>query len=270
MKGFEAGLSVRTASSRVIEGLSSSSIGFAEIHYFADKALEEQAKDYLEYRKRGGDAVSVWSVHTPFGGWEWDIACLDTTERKKIVNTLEPSFKLARLTGARVVVVHPGLEIPLNVEKRQERLDACRESIREMAERFSDSNTKLAVEFLPRTCLGNSAEELLYLIDGCDPSSTGICLDINHVIPTSRLSSTIRTLGSRIITLHVSDHDDIDERHRFPMEGVTDWKAALRLLADVGYAGPFMYEVTLKWTEPDADIEADIKKIRANYDALPW
>lgn len=267
MKGFEAGLSVQRLSREVIGALCGSSIGLAEIAYFAEKTMDEQTGDYIEYRSAGGDDLSVWSVHAPFG-LEWDTASLDTVERRRVVDALEPSFELAKITGASIVVLHPGLELPVNVERRQERLDACRKSIEELAGRFARPEMRIAVELLPRDCLGNRAEELLYLTAGCDPSSVGMCLDLNHVIPTSRLSSTIRTLGERIITLHVSDHDDVDERHRLPMEGVIDWGEAIRLLTETGYSGPFMYEVALEWKPGNAASNA--QRARANYDMLPW
>jgi sugar phosphate isomerase/epimerase len=53
----------------------------------------------------------------------------------------------------------------------------------------------------------------------------------------------VEAIGSRIITLHVSDYDFIDERHLLPGEGKNDWAAIVDALERADYAGPWMYEV---------------------------
>ena len=50
-------------------------------------------------------------------------------------------------------------------------------------------------------------------------------------------------MGGRIITLHVSDYDFVDERHLLPGEGKNPWGEILRALEEVGYDGRFTYEV---------------------------
>jgi sugar phosphate isomerase/epimerase len=52
-------------------------------------------------------------------------------------------------------------------------------------------------------------------------------------------------LGARLLTLHCSDNDGVDERHWLPgdQRGVVDWDAFFRGLAAVCYRGPFVYEL---------------------------
>ena len=54
----------------------------------------------------------------------------------------------------------------------------------------------------------------------------------------------VRALGSRIIALHVSDYDFINERHRMPYDGKNDWKGIMNTLKEAGYSGTWNYEVS--------------------------
>lgn len=99
----------------------------------------------------------------------------------------------------------------------------------------------------PRTCLGNSIDELLKLIDGLDPDVAGICLDTNHLMDRYQdLAHTVRQLGERLFTLHLSDYDGIDEKHDLPGKGVLDWESFMQALRDINYTGPFNYECKIK------------------------
>ena len=53
----------------------------------------------------------------------------------------------------------------------------------------------------------------------------------------------VKALGNKIVTLHVSDFDMVNERHWRPGEGKNDWKSILGALKEVGYAGPWLYEM---------------------------
>ena len=62
----------------------------------------------------------------------------------------------------------------------------------------------------------------------------------------------IKKLGSKIVTLHVSDYDFRNERHWLPYEGKNNWVDIVTLLEEAGYCGPFMYEISPK--TPDSII----------------
>ncbi len=77
------------------------------------------------------------------------------------------------------------------------------------------------------------------LIQGVD--GIGLCLDTNHLLQEKN-EDFVRKLGSRAVTLHVSDYDGIDERHWIPGRGINDWTALIQALKATGYRGPFMFE----------------------------
>lgn len=104
----------------------------------------------------------------------------------------------------------------------------------------------MALELLPRTCLGQSAAELLRLLEDVDPGTAGTCLDTNHLMDrVSSLPEVVRSLGPRLFALHCSDYDGVDEKHWLPMRGVINWTAFLSALSAIGFTGPLNYEATL-------------------------
>jgi sugar phosphate isomerase/epimerase len=112
-----------------------------------------------------------------------------------------------------------------------------------LAEKAHSLGIRLAVEDLPRTCLGNCSDDILYLLEG-NPL-LNVCFDTNHLLKQDNVEF-IKAVGNRIITLHVSDYDFIDERHQLPGEGKNNWNAIINELEKVNYSGPFLYEVSSK------------------------
>lgn len=56
----------------------------------------------------------------------------------------------------------------------------------------------------------------------------------------------IRHFKEKIVTMHVSDCDLLDERHWMPGKGAVDFGSIIRALRDVGYTGTWLYEVTFR------------------------
>lgn len=191
---------------------------------------------YGEYCIRAG--VTPWSFHLPFSQ-EIDISRTDYQGRESVA--LDKKYiLLAARAGMKVAVVHPSSE-PIADADRAKRLKTARGALRELAEYAESFGIHLAVEDLPRTCLGRTSADILYLLE--NNPSLSVCFDTNHLLMEDNLTF-IRAVGSRIITLHVSDYDFIDERHLMPLKGKNDWKAILAALEGVGYRGPFLYEVS--------------------------
>lgn len=201
-------------------------------------------------RKLAHSTVKVWSLHAPFSR-ELDISSGDEEVRSRAMDWNRTTIRLAHELGAPVVVVHPSSE-PITDEERPNRLVQAKASLRELALLVSQVNVQLAVELLPRSCLGHSAVELGGILDGL-PDHVGICLDANHPPDAALLPDYIRFFGPRLLTLHLSDFDNVDERHWLPGEGVVDWLAVWVTLEEVGYQGPWMYEVKSKHKDHLAD-----------------
>ena len=112
-----------------------------------------------------------------------------------------------------------------------------------LAEIAYQNGAYICVEDLPRSCLGNTAEDVLSLLAANDKLK--VCFDTNHLLKDDNLNFMDK-LANKIVTLHVSDYDFINERHWLPGEGKLEWKPIYDALCEIGYKGPWLYEIGLK------------------------
>ncbi len=221
-------------------------------------------KDFIEYQKSGIDAVeisvgldncnnidfkellrlakkydvSLWSFHLPFSPF----SKLEISQKELANSTVvyfESLIQKATDIGIDKFVIHPSGE-PIAPEDRAERLKVSNESLFKLVNIASTNGAVIAVENLPRTCLGNCSDEILDLIS-VDPSIK-VCFDTNHLLGENQVDF-IKKIGDKIVTLHISDYDFVNERHWLPGEGRSDWDSIYRALNEVGYNGIWLYEI---------------------------
>jgi sugar phosphate isomerase/epimerase len=101
----------------------------------------------------------------------------------------------------------------------------------------------VCVENLPRSCLGNTAEELAGIVAA--DSRLRVCFDVNHLMQETH-AAFMERIGSLIATLHISDYDFFNERHWLPGEGKIDWKGLADGLDAIGYKDAFTYELSFR------------------------
>ncbi|MBR4443918.1 MAG: sugar phosphate isomerase/epimerase [Clostridia bacterium] len=188
---------------------------------------------YALLRKAG---MTLWSVHLPFGR-RLDISALDEAERARVIGELKLSVDLARGLGAQTLVVHGSSE-PNEEESRPARMEACAKSLRELQACADGMN--LAIENLPRTCIGRAGWEVAQLSREC----AGVCFDVNHLLIEDH-NAFLDAAEKRVVTTHLSDYDGVDERHWLPGMGIVPWKLVHDRLIAAGYEGPFLFELGL-------------------------
>ena len=189
--------------------------------------------------------VELWSYHLPFLPFrELDIS--NPMLAKDSVAYLSSLIEKATSIGISRIVIHASGE-PIAEEDRAVRMRCARESLATLASFAEERGATIAVENLPRTCLGRSADDILELV-GAHPALR-VCFDTNHLLEEDPVAF-IRRIGDRIITLHVSDYDFKNERHWLPGEGDLNWQDILATLKEIGYNGVWMYE--LRCVAPDS------------------
>lgn len=191
-----------------------------------------------EYSKKYG--VELWSFHLPSIPGIVDIS--SPLLQKSTLNYLCEFIRKGAAAGIGRFVVHPSGE-PIPDEERAIRLKTSCESLPILAEEAERNGVVIAVEDLPRTCLGRNSEEMLKLLDS--DKRLRVCLDTNHLL-SENLIDFIGRIGDKIVTTHISDYDRIDEKHWLPGEGVNDWQAVVKALQDKNYNGVWLYEVAFK------------------------
>jgi sugar phosphate isomerase/epimerase len=216
-------------------GIDYAELGLRAPKFFDGAAKEEFCRLIKEAAAEAG--VRIWSVHIPYGK-EWDISEPSETARQEVIERHKNLFETFEILQPEKAVIHPSFE-PNPPEEREARLEACRKSLLVLSAEAQSYGVELVIENLPRTCLGNTSDEILLLLEGIDV--LGVCCDVNHLLKETP-QEFIQKVGSRITTLHISDYDGIDERHWPPGKGIIEWDLVLDTLLSIGYSGPFLLE----------------------------
>ena len=186
--------------------------------------------------------IDIASIHLPIAPQH----IYDVTHKYATVGAVPFQIELIKrgceILGAKHIVIHSGGE-PLREEERAERVERAGEKLPLLADVAEKYGADICIEVLPRTCLGRDSDEILAMLAYDD--RLRVCLDTNHIFRESEVDF-IHKIGKKIATTHISDRDDINERHWLPGEGLVDWVAVMDALDEIGYEGDWIYECGLK------------------------
>lgn len=202
---------------------------------------EEKENEYYRHLEEGMEAVlktgiPVNGVHISFG-WNWDISETNEKKRVEVVNKISAMIQRTSVLSPYCYVLHGSFE-PIAAEDRLAKIEAMKKSVFELS---SVTNKLLCLEDLPRTCLLNTSEEIVRVIDEINLPNVKICADVNHFLQEKSEDAVLK-MGDRIRTTHISDHDYENERHWLPGEGKIDWMKLIANFEKIGYQGVFNYE----------------------------
>ena len=205
--------------------------------FFDDIDYPNRSADISRLAKDNG--VNISSVHLPFAPFgKIDPASLDADVRAYVVKVQSELIRAAGAAGVGIAVIHPSGE-PYKDEERAQRIAVASDVIAKLVDVANESGVTVALENIPRTCLCRTHDEMLTFLDNIP--DLRVCFDTNHCLIEDNCDY-IRAVGNKIVTLHVSDYDFIDEKHWLPGEGKNDWEGILRALEEVDYSGRFLYE----------------------------
>lgn len=199
--------------------------------------------DFKGARKAADEnGVNLWTFHLPFKPFkELDISSSDASMRKKSVAYTAELIRKAGNIGIDKYVVHSGgITKRLSEAEVSERIECAKESYAALAEVAEKAGGTVCVENLPPVCVGCNIAEVEELISA--DSRLRVCLDTNHLLPGDP-AEFARYFGDKIITVHISDYDLVNERHWLPGEGKLDWQSVYSALCEIGYKGPWLYEI---------------------------
>lgn len=227
------------------------------IGWFAD--LEEildfrvNANVALEQAERAG--IKITSLHLPFGPFN-KIDPTRPATKAEFLTLQKQMLDGAKSIGIKIAVLHPSAE-PYTDEERADCLECAIDTIGKLCTYANSIGIELALENLPRTCLCRDKEEMLYFLERVP--ALKVCYDMNHCLRGDNIEF-LRAVTNKLITIHVSDYDGVDERHWLPGKGINNWEEIISVLEDGNYAGRFLFELG-----GDNSTYADI---RACYDKL--
>lgn len=218
------------------------------------KANKELEKGLSAIRRKG---LQLNAVHLPFRGLK-DYSSLNDEYRKSVVQEAISMMNVMDAYQPKFYIFH-GSSGVFDLSEREDRKKTLKKSLSEMVDA---TNATVCIENLPRNCMLNTSKETIEVVDGVP--KVKICCDLNHFLQ-EKTEDAVLALGKRIATLHVSDHDYINERHVLPKDGKIDWMKVLTNLEKIGYDGVFNYEITMQAENYVFYTFADIKR---NYDKL--
>lgn len=203
--------------------------------------------DYANVKRLSDEyGVELWSYHLPFYSIDpndpLDPSHKDKKVREKTIEYFKSLICKASNIGINKFVVHPSGE-PVTYDERSERKECSKESLSILADIAAEYDSVIAVEDLPRSCLGNTSDEILEII-GANPKLR-VCFDTNHLLHEDN-ADFIRKVGNKIVTMHVSDYNFVNEQHWLPGEGRVKWNGVIDALQEIGYNGAWIYEINFK------------------------
>lgn len=238
-------------SEELFKNYAEAGIDCMEISVGLDEADELNWQEIFSWSQKYG--VELWSFHLPFCPFhKMDVSSTDEELRQKSVDKCADYIMKVANFGVKVFVIHASGE-PIDEDKRPEYMAQAKKSLKTLADVADKCMVTIAVEDLPRTCLGRDSSDMLELVSADDRLK--ICFDTNHLLGED-IKEFIEKVGDKMITTHISDYDFINERHWLPGEGDINWEELYDTLIKVGYKGPWLYELGF-------DVPKSIKRDRA-------
>ena len=218
-----------------------------ELTFSTSILTDEVRKNYTVVRNLVKEGVmNISSVHMPFeNGTNWDASYPDEEIRKKIVKNHITLLKEYSDIIGNLVTIHASGEPPL--DEHPVRMTMIKRTLEELMPIAEELNLTFNIEYLPRTCLGNSVEELQEIVKDFDEKRVGVCLDVNHIMNEyKKLPLIIKALGKRINSFHICDYDGVDETHWIPGQGVYDWDEILTCIRQLDKEVLLILETTIQ------------------------
>jgi hexulose-6-phosphate isomerase len=203
---------------------------------------DEEAAEIREASQKAG--LRVHSVMN-MDHWRLPLSSSDPDVVNRSVQGMETSLRNAKLWGADTVLL-----VPAVVDARTSYRDAYTRSQRVIRERLvpmaKDLNVVIAIEEVWNKFLLSPIEFAKY-VDEFDTPSVRAYFDVGNVVFYGFPQDWIRTLGSRIVKVHLKDFNLDRSKGTFTWknigEGDIDWMEVRKAFTEIGYAGYVTTEV---------------------------
>ena len=197
---------------------------------------EEEAAEIREAARKTG--LRVHSVMNE-EHWRSPLSSSDPEVVNRSVRGMETSIRNAALWGSDTVLL-----VPAVVDAKTSYQDAWTRSQRVIRERLlpaaRDAKVVIAVEEVWNKFLLSPLEFARY-VDEFDSPWVRAYFDVGNVVIYAYPQDWIRTLGSRIVKIHLKDFNFDRANGQFTWknlgEGDIDWPEVRRALSEIGYSG---------------------------------
>ena len=232
--------------------------GFDAVEY---SHVEHLSDEHLKVISAAANDLGLisWSAHS------WQSIPGDISKLEKALTEYDKFLHKSKLLGVKVIVVHCDGE-KNNLETRtvkQRRLDANLACLEPLADKTAKIEASIAIEN------GTNWADWQFIIEmvrNLQHPNVGLNIDTGHAnLGDMDVVRAIRTAGSLLITTHLQDNYGKVDNHLPPGLGEIDWHGVISALAEVGYAGTYMVEISD--CPPEREPQA-AKEIQTSYDNL--
>ena len=202
-------------------------------------------------------------IHSVMNGdhWRFPLSSGDPEVVAKSMKAMRTSLRNARLWGADTVLLVPAVVNPQT--SYQQAWDRSRRQIAELIPEAEKLKVIIAVEEVWNKFL-LSPLEFAHYVDEFKTPWVRAYFDVGNVVLYSYPQDWIRTLGKRIVKLHIKDfkfQQNPQTRKREADfvnlgDGEIDWKEIHKALGEIGYQG----SATVELSGGDREYLADVSK----------
>jgi L-ribulose-5-phosphate 3-epimerase len=201
-----------------------------------DPAAAEEIKRAAE-----GSGLRIHSVMNQ-AHWKYPLSSPDPAAVDTSIKGLETSLRNAHFWGADTVLL-----VPAVVDAKTSYRDAWKrsqEQIRRMLPLAKELGVIIAIEEVWNKFLLSPLEFVTY-VDSFNSPSVQAYFDVGNVVISGYPQDWIRTLGPRIVKLHIKDFKFANREAKFvPLrEGEIDWPEVYKALSEIGYKGSATVEL---------------------------
>ncbi|MGO9242669.1 MAG: sugar phosphate isomerase/epimerase family protein [Bryobacteraceae bacterium] len=219
-----------------------------------------------EYKRASDDAgLPIHSVMN-MGHWQYPLTSPDPEVVARCLKGMETSLDNAKLWGAQTVLLVPGVVTPQVTY--QQAWERSQREIRKLIPLAEQHKVIIGIEEVWNKFL-LSPLEMAHYIDEFHSPWIRAYFDVGNVVLYGYPQDWIRTLGPRIIKLHIKDftarrNKQIDKTVLDWVnlrDGDIDWKAIYQALKEIGYKG-------VATTELEGGDAAYLKDVNRRFDAI--
>jgi hexulose-6-phosphate isomerase len=187
---------------------------------------------------------TVLPIHSVMNAEHWrsPLSSADPAVIDKSLDGMRTSLRNAQLWGANTVLLVPAVVNPET--SYAQAWERSQRHIRKLIPLAEEVKVVIGIENVWNKFLLSPLEFARYVDDFASPSIRAY-FDIGNVAIQSYPQDWIRTLGKRIVKLHVKDFSFKKRVAEFTplLEGEIDWRAVHAALADIAYSGTATVEL---------------------------
>jgi len=221
-------------------------VAIAEDGPITPQSTEDDCKRILEQAEKAGVVIPSMASG---GGWSLPISCTDEATRRKGIDFIASSLRVAKWLNLDTILVVPGGVAADFIDgfKRapyEVAYENAKAALQELVPVANETQVSIGVENVWNKFL-LSPLEMRQFIDDLNSDYVGSYFDVGNVIQTGFPEQWIHILGKRIKKVHFKDFkESVGTLDGFCdlLDGDVDYAGVMKALREIGYDGPVTAE----------------------------